>query len=305
MENFVPILMLIFSHLGIPSYFIYVLWKGKETQKLDWLIKLLYSGAFIGYMVLSGSWDWFSVYLRPLLLVAYVVAAVISYRRIRTLPFAQDGLEWRHSGGIFVLLVFAGFLGFAVRGYFYPSEAVNVAFPLRAGQYYIGQGGNSPLLNYHNTHLSQRYALDIVALNAAGRRSSGFYPNEVEQYVIYGDVVHSPCDGVVVDAVDGLPDLPPPQADSENVAGNHVVIECHNVLIALAHLQNGSVQVAAEERVTTGQPLGLVGNSGNTSEPHLHIHAVWADTSDVLTGEGAPLLFDGTFPVRNSILRGG
>lgn len=106
----------------------------------------------------------------------------------------------------------------------------------------------------------------------------------------------------VVTAVDGLPDHDPPATDTVNLAGNHVVIECQSVAVALAHLQSGSVAVGAGDAVTTGQPVGLVGNSGNTSEPHLHIHAVRASSGSILEGEGVPLLFEERFPVRNTLL---
>jgi murein DD-endopeptidase MepM/ murein hydrolase activator NlpD len=107
---------------------------------------------------------------------------------------------------------------------------------------------------------------------------------------------------VVKAAVDGLPDLVPPETDREAPAGNHVIVTCQGVDVLLAHLQRGSVLVRADAVVTVGQPLGRVGNSGNTSEPHLHIHAVQSGSQNVLDGVGVPLLFDRRFPVRNTLL---
>jgi hypothetical protein len=63
--------------------------------------------------------------------------------------------------------------------------------------------------------------------------------------------------------------------------------------VELAHLQRRSVRVAAGDPVTAGTPLGLVGNSGNTSEPHLHVHA------ETDAGEGVPMTFEGRFLIRN------
>jgi murein DD-endopeptidase MepM/ murein hydrolase activator NlpD len=96
-------------------------------------------------------------------------------------------------------------------------------------------------------------------------------------------------------ARDGLADLTPPQRDRENVRGNHVVITCGEVDVEIAHLRNGSVAVRAGDAVSSGQRIGAVGNSGNTTEPHLHIHAVYRDT-----GEAAPITLDGRFLVRNA-----
>ncbi|MFN4273929.1 MAG: peptidoglycan DD-metalloendopeptidase family protein [Aliihoeflea sp.] len=111
----------------------------------------------------------------------------------------------------------------------------------------------------------------------------------------------APFAGGVAEAVDGLPDLTPPEAEPENPAGNHVVVACNGLLVLLVHLRVGSVAVETGEAVTVGQAVGAVGNSGNTTEPHLHIHAVLEGTGSVLTGEAVPILFDGRHPVRNAV----
>ncbi|MBO1915549.1 M23 family metallopeptidase, partial [Microvirga sp. 3-52] len=92
--------------------------------------------------------------------------------------------------------------------------------------------------------------------------------------------------------------LTPPEMDPENTMGNYVALTCngHEAIIYLMHMQQESVSVTEGEEVTTGQLLGKIGNSGNTSEPHLHIHAE-------LDGVGVPITFEGKFLVRNSIVR--
>lgn len=72
--------------------------------------------------------------------------------------------------------------------------------------------------------------------------------------------------------------------------------------VVLAHMTEGSVAVGEGQEVEEGQFLGRVGNSGNTSEPHLHIHAVRTGSGSILEGEGVPVLFDGRFPVRNGLV---
>lgn len=299
----VQILILFFTYLLLPLFLIRALWRGRERSRFTWLLKALYTGAFVLYLFLAGSWDWFSVYLRWGYLTLFLAAAMLSYRRARGLPFFNQ-TGWRRLGAawgeLFTLAVFLTFLLLALRGLFYSAEPVRLAAPLRDGWYYVGQGGNSTLLNYHNSHFSQKYALDIVALNTAGFRARGFYPADAGSYVIFGHTVYAPCEGEVHAAVDGLPDLTPPETDRENVAGNHVVIACRGAEVVLAHLQNGSLLVQAGESVAEGQPIGRTGNSGNTSEPHLHIHAVREGTGGVLKGEGIPILINGRFLVRNS-----
>ena len=301
------IFVLFTTQLALPIFLLFTLWKRNEPSKFAWLLKLLYTGAFLLYIYVAGRWDWLSYYLRYIFPLLFVIVAIGSYRRVAAQPFfAQSGKArwWNHSSALLTLLIFAGFLAWTLLGYVYADEPVRLAFPLQNGWYYVGQGGNSTRLNYHNSNQAQQYALDIVALNALGIRAWGIYPNTLERYVVYGATIHSPCDGTVAAAVDGLPDQIPPQADREHLAGNHVVLSCQGVNVLLAHMQNGSVRVEAGDPVLTGETLGRVGNSGNTSEPHLHIHAVRGDSVDVLEGEGVPILLDGRFAVRNTTFGG-
>jgi len=105
---------------------------------------------------------------------------------------------------------------------------------------------------------------------------------------------------VVAAAVDGFTDFSPPGRDPENRAGNHVALECEGATIYLAHLMRGSVCAKVGERVRAGQVLGRVGNSGNTTEPHLHIHAETGPYPGKFPGmPGVPIRFGGQFLVRN------
>jgi hypothetical protein len=184
------------------------------------------------------------------------------------------------------------------------QRAAELSFPLEGGTYYVGQGGDSPLLNHHNTNRAQRFALDVFRLNAAGTRAAGIYPSDPSRYAVFGAGIHSPCAGEVIETRDGNPDHRPSGTDRENPAGNHVVVRCakEDVDVALAHIRENSVAVERGERVVEGQLLGRVGNSGNTSEPHLHVHAVRTGSGSVLEGEGVPMVFDGRFPVRNGLV---
>jgi murein DD-endopeptidase MepM/ murein hydrolase activator NlpD len=73
--------------------------------------------------------------------------------------------------------------------------------------------------------------------------------------------------------------------------------------VILAHLKEGSLQVEVGDEVRPGMELGQIGNSGNTSEPHLHIHAVRGEVLDLdellFHGEGVPIVFEGRFLRRN------
>jgi len=113
----------------------------------------------------------------------------------------------------------------------------------------------------------------------------------------------SPCDGVVVAARDDLPDLFPSEVDPENPFGNHVAIQCEDATVYLAHLLKGSVTVETGQKVRAGKILGRVGNSGNTTEPHLHVHAETGTYTGELSGQPAMRIrFGKRFLVRNDVV---
>lgn len=302
--SFFQIALILILHLVLPSYLLYRLWKTRAKSKFGWLFQTVYTGGFLVFVFLAGSWDWVSYYLRYLFLLLFVFAAYRSYRRVQARPFfvesAAKTLQNNWLTSLEVLLI-AGLLVFAARGFFYSQEPVSLEFPLQEGRYYVGQGGNSLILNAHHPVRAQQFAVDIKEIYSAGIRAEGIYPQNLAAYAIFGETIYSPCSGPVIAAADGLPDNIPPETDREHLAGNHVVLQCAGARVLLAHMQNGSVLVQAGDQVSAGQPLGRVGNSGNTTEPHLHIHAVPAGAESVMQGRGLPLLLDGRFPVRNTV----
>jgi murein DD-endopeptidase MepM/ murein hydrolase activator NlpD len=92
--------------------------------------------------------------------------------------------------------------------------------------------------------------------------------------MIFEDTVFCPCDSKILYVENSVNDNPIGHSNSENPAGNHIWLQKGVYYILIAHLQKGSISVKVGDSVKTGQMLGKVGNSGNTSEPHLHIHAV-------------------------------
>jgi hypothetical protein len=188
-------------------------------------------------------------------------------------------------------------------------EAIEILPPLASGVYFVGQGGGSSQVNHHFLNESQRFALDILRLNWLTMRAWGFFPRRLGRYAIYGTQVLCPVAGVVTAVVDELPDMDPlVQRDTGDIAGNHIVIRCGartDTFVGLAHLLAGSIQVRVGDAVSAGQPLARVGNSGNTTEPHLHIHAKTGGAPDsMLDGQGIPLRIHGRFLMRNDLFRG-
>lgn len=297
-------LLVTIVQIAVPLLLITVITFTRQPSFKRWLLTVLAYGMIVLYLLISSRWDISSLYLRAVIPVLFLVAAIWSFRRI-SVPAEVPGtlnsvLAWTINPALIVLM--SGFLWFSLVGYATPDQAVDLKSPLR-GTYVVLNGGTSPFLNGHFRVRPQSYALDIVGVNAFGARKSVFGSNEnLESYVIYGQPVFSPCDGRVSAMVDGMPDLVPPDTDSENPAGNHVLIECEGFEILLAHLREHSTRVTIGDRVATGDLIGEVGNSGNTSEPHLHIHAEsGGEPGVILDGKSVPITIEGRFLVRNSV----
>jgi murein DD-endopeptidase MepM/ murein hydrolase activator NlpD len=89
--------------------------------------------------------------------------------------------------------------------------------------------------------------------------------------------------------------------DRQNMTGNHIILQCGGVWVLLAHLQRGSVAITERQPVSRGELLGRVGNTGNTGEPHLHIHAQRPGTAEApISGDPLHVVLDGRYPVRNA-----
>ena len=154
----------------------------------------------------------------------------------------------------------------------------------------VAWGGDTIVVNYHVIVPDQRWAYDLfVEPYLTGSE-------ELEDYGCYGVSVLSPAAGQVTTAHDGEPDVTPGQLSMNLEApfGNHVVIQVEQeTYLVIAHLKKSSLTVTSGDVVEEGAPIGECGNSGNTSEPHIHIHHQRQDPAlyPVNFAEGLPLFF--------------
>ena len=282
-------------------------------SRLGCVVQVFTSFAALAVMTLQGIWllpPWWA----PFVFAATLgFAAWLGWRRVR--PFSSAlPVTW----GAWIALVFFIVLGaasiygtiIALLSRTVPAGVVNLAFPLQPGRYLVVNGGSNSSTNAHLETLNaavsryrawrgQSYGVDLVALDGFGLRAHGVQPSDPRAYFIFGARVLAPCAGEVILAVDGLPNMQVPQVDRDHLAGNHVLLRCVAADVLLGHLQPGSVQVDVGAKVAVGDWLGLVGNSGNTGEPHLHIHAQGRGSSDApLSGEPRHIAFNGHFPIR-------
>lgn len=217
----------------------------------------------------------------------------------------------RKTGVNFVSIYLVFLIAVVATNYFSiaTSNIVNIASPLKGGEFYILQGGNNPLLNAHrfSNAQAQFYAFDITKISSAGRRTSSFLgTNSLFDYLIFGEPVYSPCTGKIVATENQFDNMNIGEQDESNPAGNYVAIDCDgDFVVVLAHLQR-FIEVTVGRHILTGERIGFVGNSGNTTEPHLHLHAVSGKSQrpeDILFhSEGLKLLVNGKTLIKNTVL---
>jgi len=186
------------------------------------------------------------------------------------------------------------------------ESAIVVAPPLR-GQWIAGDSVNNlpdaahrraVLVDSGHAWLAQRYAIDWVQIQTVGNEATTWKGPEDknESYFCYNQPIYSVAAGKVVDMSDGMPENVPHSGtyavplDFNNAAGNHVVVEIapHRDVL-YAHMRPGTVQVKVGDRVHVGQILGHIGNTGSSTEPHLHMHI--DDQPSFLAGNGVPYEF--------------
>ena len=178
-------------------------------------------------------------------------------------------------------------------------DAAIIGPPLR-GEGWLTANGPDPQTGHRralvavegNAAIGQRFAIDYVKMDENGRRFTGDSLKNQSYYAEGVDAL-AVADGIVASVKDGIPEnVPGPMSRAvpitlETVGGNFVILDIGQGRYAFyAHLKPGSLRVRPGDRVRKGQVIGLVGNSGNSTEPHLHFHLM--DGTSPLGSEGIP-----------------
>ncbi|MBT8265408.1 MAG: peptidoglycan DD-metalloendopeptidase family protein [Bacteroidia bacterium] len=156
-------------------------------------------------------------------------------------------------------------------------------------EWYVYWGGTEVAKNYHVAYENQKYAYDIMMIKEGSSLNGD--PKNNESYYVFGKEVIAPCDAKVVQVIKGVHDNIPGELNPAQLTGNTVVLETDiKEYILFAHLKQGTITVEEGQMVKQGELLGKCGNSGNSTEPHLHLSL--QNQKDMFSSTGGKLFFD-------------
>jgi len=172
--------------------------------------------------------------------------------------------------------------------------------PFGEGEWYAGSGPSNSSVHRRSVMSlqgwvfdAQRFAIDwgLIGKNGDTKHDD---TSKNENYWCFGQPVHAVADGEVTEVVDQYPDNKPgvlPTVTIENATGNRVILQIgQGQYVLFAHLKAGSVRVHAGDKVKRGDVIAEIGNSGNSTGSHLHLHVM--DRNSPLASEGIPYVFD-------------
>ncbi len=168
-------------------------------------------------------------------------------------------------------------------------------------EWYVFWGGVNEFINYHYAYETQRYAYDLVIMKNGTTFKDSAICNE--NYYAFNKEVLAPADGKVVQIIDHLTDNAPGEMNALQPAGNLIVIEHNNNEYSMvAHLKNKSSLVQIGDTVKQGDAIALCGNSGNSSEPHIHFQVM--DSQDYMNCQSIRIRFpEGKEPIQGDFTK--
>ncbi|MHA6511951.1 M23 family metallopeptidase [Tessaracoccus sp. Z1128] len=198
---------------------------------------------------------------------------------------------------------------------------LDLAYPF-TGRWLTQNSPANRVPSHGTTLYASSFAIDFVPVDESGRSTpitfaSLLYPEPAARFPGFGRPVLAPVDGIIVAVHDSEPDhaafrgLPSLRyaltqarratAGWPALAGNHVMIKTSGgPVVALCHLQQDSIRVGLGQHVEVGQALARCGNTGNSTEPHLHLQAI--SSVDVMSATAVPIAFYGGLPRNGEVV---
>ena len=156
-------------------------------------------------------------------------------------------------------------------------------------QWFVFWGGESVAQNYHMADENQQYAYDMIMVDQGSSYKGD--PKKNENYFVFGKDIIAPCDARVVKVISGVHDNVPGELNPKQLTGNTIVLETlKQEYLMFAHLKQRSILVKEGEVIEQGETIAQCGNSGNSTEAHLHLQL--QNVPDFFQATGAKLYFD-------------
>lgn len=264
------------SILLIPSFLLL----RRQSILLYWINVFLTSWFFyICYIYIPWA-NYGSAYLKYIYLIILFVILTISFRNRQRNTHTNESTYNKVTYFIVSTLLTVFLLNITISHLkvdYEKSDEINLSFPFKNGSYYIKSGGSNNWLNYHrNLDTIYHKALDIIKINKYGYSGNSIFKpaNRKQDLYIYSDSVFSPIGGKIVSVINSEKDHHiGNQNDFKDLKANGIAIESSRYIIELIHLKQNSIPLNVGDLIKQGEFIGLIGNSGQSGQPHLHIHA--------------------------------
>lgn len=274
------------------------------------LVVLWVSVVVMHGMVGAVSWVMLKLIFAPIGVVLFIICLIVL---IRSIIKKKNVFQRIISLILSVALAFPILMLINIIPMAYPtklehtSPTVTIYSPFHE-PVLVGWGGDTVENNApHVVWASERWAYDLVM------EPKNVGSDKLEDYGIYDKEIYSPISGVVVAAYDKEDDITPNTEEFISMEGNYVYIKINETqtFLLLNHLKKNSLVVKVGDYIEVGDYIGKIGNSGSTSEPHLHIHHQRQDPTKTvypIFAEGLPLYFydengNSTMPTSGKIIK--
>lgn len=252
--------MIEFIHLLLVLLLIFLLFEVFTTKDFS---KNLISGFFALFSLTYLRLDLLSAWFLLISLVVLIKSILNSAKYLR------DQSKLKKS--FFIVLGLFSIVRLLPSFYFTEEKSFEIGSLFSDGKYLVIQGGI--IFNHHAVDYNQRDAADIVKLSPMMLSSKeSIFGSKNQDFVSFSSKVYSPCSGIVTRIVDEYTNQIPGEVVF-NKKSNSIELNCEGILVKLSHVNKGSLNVSLGQLVTKGQFLAEMGNSGMSSEPHLHIQA--------------------------------
>jgi hypothetical protein len=282
-----------------------LIWKTKAPA-LVWILKLIWLIAMLLFLLNIPTWFLSVASFKPLvqtliynsflivlisiavmeIILSFTVTKSLTEQFIKRMLFLLMALFCLFSFG-FAALIFKGTFN-------YPSatDCSIIEMPVK-GKWLALHAGEKPWVNYHGNYPPQKFSIDMVKVDESRDFFKGMGENNTD-FFCFNDSIFSPVNGNVVKIVNTFPNQEIANGpDTLNSAGNYIVIQMsENKYLFLSHLSPENMMVKEGDTIKMGSHLASLGNSGNSTFPHLHVRIQNKAEYNDSTALGLPFRFN-------------